>query len=82
MRRISLGLPDDLLDLIEQKRGEVPRERYLRGLITWAMLDPGTPPNAAATRRATGAIVPTAPGQDHPFVGMGKRCNRCNGIHP
>ena len=39
MKRVSLGLPDSLLEKVDGARGEVPRERFLRGLIASALVE-------------------------------------------
>ena len=39
MKRVNLGLPDSLLEKVDAARGEVPRERFLRGLIASALVE-------------------------------------------
>lgn len=77
MKQISLRLDDGLAALIEAARGDVPRERWIKGVLR-AQVAPGMwttgavfsgvaePALSAETFQATGGAIPPSSGGDTP----------------
>lgn len=58
MKQIALRMPDDLAARIDEARGMVPRERYLRGVIEQHLIaEQGTPPTPAPDAEPTAEYV-------------------------
>ena len=86
MRRIALGLRDETYEQIDAARGKIPRERFIRNLITTALGDSQQAAQEALPPKSPPPLPPTALPKlnssnehDHVWVGnMGNtHCKVC-----
>jgi hypothetical protein len=62
--RVKVGLSEELLAKVDQERGDVPRERWLRRLVE-ERFEPST--TALPTSSKTEVVGPHTPVGQHPF---------------
>lgn len=57
---LNVRIPDDLRDLIDAVRGDVPRERWIRRTLEAALSSSETPepPREEGPRRSDGTVIP------------------------